>query len=419
MSSTVQPLRSDVVTAYPAPAAERARVPVEARLIAGYAVAAGLLVLAWAGPIARRMIRDGDFPFHLQSAEHFAATGRITVPHFLLQVTLGWLYATGLFPTIDSAGLAFFYVVHVLTAVVVLWFVAGSSRQPAALTASVMLAVAVLMSGPYLPRSAGPDMFLIGYFPANPYHNPTFILSKPLLVLLFAGAVASLTRFDPPTLRELTGTGVASVLVGLAKPNYLGCLVPVLSLMALWRLWRGKQFCWRRASVVVGASVVALGVSYAFYRSDRLGFESGIVFAPFTVVGLYSPSDAVTLVRKLLASIVFPLVVVAMWPRASWNSASMRLAWGAFAIGLFFSYFVAESGRRLGDGNFLWSGQMAAFMLFVVSAAFVRAELARERLWPGLARGLIVAIVLAMHVESGIRHALVKLEPLQWARWWI
>ena len=97
----------------------------------------------------------------------------------------------------------------------------------------------------------------------------------------------------------------------------------------------------------------------------------------------------------------------------------MRLAWGAFAIGLFFSYFVAESGRRLGDGNFLWSGQMAAFMLFVVSAAFVRAELARERLWPGLARGVIVAIVLAVHVESGIRHALVKLEPLQWARWWI
>ena len=77
---------------------------------------------------------------------------------------------------------------------------------------------------------------------------------------------------------------------------------------------------------------------------------------------------------------------------------------------MFFSYFVAESGTRLSDGNFLWSGQMAAF---------VRAELARERLWPGLARGVIVAIVLAVHVESGIRDALVKLEPLHWARWWI
>ena len=29
------------------------------------------------------------------------------------------------------------------------------------------------------------------------------------------------------------------------------------------------------------------------------------------------------------------------------------------------------------------------------------------------------AKVLAVHVESGIRHALVKLEPLQWVRWWI
>ena len=123
----------------------------------------------------RRMIRDGDFPFHFQSAEHFATTGRITVPHFLLQVTLGWLYATRLFPTIDAAGLAFFHALRVLTAVVVLWFVAGSRRHPAALTASVMLAVAVLMSAPYLPRSAEPDVFLIGYFPPNPYHNPTVI----------------------------------------------------------------------------------------------------------------------------------------------------------------------------------------------------------------------------------------------------
>jgi hypothetical protein len=154
------------------------------------------------------------------------------------------------------------------------------------------------------------------------------------------------------------------------------------------------------------------------YRSGQLGFESSIIFAPFTVLGLHASSDPASIAGKLFASIVFPLVVVAMWPGASWRSPSMRLAWGAFAISLFFSYFIAESGTRLGDGNFVWSGHMAVFVLFVVSAAFVRAELARARLWPGLMQGLIVAVVLAVHVESGIRHALVKLEAVQWARWW-
>jgi hypothetical protein len=416
----VQPLPSDVVTVYPAPAAERAHVRLSERLPLVYAAAAaGILILAWAGPIARRMINDGDFPFHLRSAEQFAAIGRITVPHFLLQVTLGSLYATGWFPTVDAAGLAFFYVVHVLTAIVVLWFIAGSSRHPASLAASVILAVGVLMSGPWLPRDVEPDMFLSGYFPANAYHNPTLLVAKPLLVLFFASALAALMRTGAPSGRELTASAAVSALVGVAKPNYLGCLVPLLSLIVGFRLWRERTVCWRRASFVIGAAALTVGASYAMYRSDRLGFESGIILAPFTVIGLHTSSAPASIAGKLLASIVFPLVVVAMWPGASWRSASMRLAWGAFAIGLFFSYFIAESGTRLGDGNFVWSGHMAVFVLFVVSAAFVRGELARERWWPGLARGAIVAIAFGLHVESGIRHVLVKLEPVQWGRWWL
>ena len=412
-------LPSDVITVYPAPAAERAHVRSSERLPLVYAAAAaGILILAWAGPMARRMINDGDFPFHLRSAEQFAATGQITVPHFLLQVTLGSLYATGGFPTIEVAGLVFFYVVHVLTAIAVLWFVAGASRHPASLAASVVLAVSVLMSGPLLPRGVEPDMFLSGYFPVNAYHNPTLLVAKPLLVLFFASALAALTRTGRPSRRELTASVVVSALVGLAKPNYLGCLVPLLSIIVCVRLWGKRPVCWRRASFVIGAAVLTLGASYVLYRSDRLGFESGVIFAPFAVMGLYTSADPASLAGKLLASIVFPLVAVAMWPAASWRSASMRLAWGAFAIALFFSYLIAESGPRLGDGNFVWSGHMAAFVLFVVSAGFVREELARERSWPGLARGVLVAIALGLHVESGIRHALAKLEPMQWARWW-
>jgi hypothetical protein len=256
----VHPLPSDVATVDPAPAAERAPVRVRELLPLVYAAAAaGILTLAWAGPIARRMINDGDFTFHLRSAEQFAATGRITVPHFLLQVTLGSLYATGRFPTIDAAGLAFFYVVHVLTAIVVLWFIAGYSRHPASLAASVMLAVSVLMSAPFLPRDVEPDVFLSGYFPVNAYHNPTMLVAKPLLVLFFASALAALMPTGPPSARELRASAAVSALLGFAKPNYLGCLVPLLSIVVGFRLWRERTVCWRRASVVVGAATLTLG----------------------------------------------------------------------------------------------------------------------------------------------------------------
>jgi hypothetical protein len=271
------------------------------------------------------------------------------------------------------------------------------------------------MSGTVLPRDVEPDMFLSGYFPANAFHNPTLLVAKPLLVLFFALALAALIPSGPPSGRELTAGAVVSALVGLAKPNYLGCVIPLLTVIAGARLWLGRTFCWRRAAVVVGAAALTLGASYALYRSDQLGFEGRVIFAPFAVFGLHTSSDPTPLAGKLLASIVFPLAAVLMWPAASWRSASMRLAWGAFAIALFFSYFIAESGPRLGDGNFVWSGHMAVFVLFVASAAFVREQLARERWWPGL---LIVAIALGLHVESGVRHALAKLELAQWARWW-
>jgi hypothetical protein len=127
--------------------------------------------------------------------------------------------------------------------------------------------------------------------------------------------------------------------------------------------------------------------------------------------------DAAAIARSLLASLAFPLAVAALWPRAAWRDPALRLAWGGTLVGLFISYFIAEAGDRLYDGNFLWTGQMAVFVLFVAAAAFVRGNLAGRN---GLlyARAAAVAIVLLLHVQAGIRHALVKLEPSAWLTFW-
>ena len=380
---------------------------------------AGLLGLAWGGPIMVRMMGDGDFPYHVAAAQQFANTGTISVPHFLLQVTLGALLATGLFASAAQAGLLFFCALYAATAGLVCWYVAQGTTRAGDLGASVALALAVLMAAPILPREE-PSLYLIGYFPPNAYHNPTLLIAKPLLILSFLSVVMALTRRGHAAMSEAALLVTPLVLLGLAKPNYLGCLIPVAAIGALGSTVRRREVSWWRVAAVCAAAFATLGVSYVLYRSEDLGFESAVIFAPLQVIALYAPIDAATIARSLAASLAFPLAVTAIWPRAAAADIRMRVAWAATLVGLFFSYFLAEGGGRLDHGNFLWTGQMAVFVLFVASAAFVRERLQLSSASAVMfGRALVVGVILLFHVESGLRHAAVKLEPSRWLTFWM
>ena len=390
---------------------------------------AGFAGLAWGGPIMARMIADVDFPFHIETAESFAASGRITMPHFLLQVLLGSVVASGVAPA-HQAALIFFQAIYTVTAALVCWYLIGAGGAGGAGRASgaggavvgVLLALAVLMSAPILPRGE-PDLYLIGYFPANVYHNPTMVLARPLLVLALACAVAAVTRVGPVTVRELIMLTGPVVLLGLAKPNYLGCLVPALGLAAMWDYTtaddRPPTLSWARVGAVCGAAVCTVGAMWLLYRALDLGQGAGVTFAPLAVIGHYAEVDPLSITRRVAASLAFPIGVTLLWPRAAWGDPGMRIAWAGMIVGILISYLLAEEGDRLYDGNFLWTGQMAVFVLFVAAAAFVTHRVTTGVLRAGtMARALAVSGVLWLHVESGIRHALVKVDPSRWLAFW-
>ena len=373
-----------------------------------------------------RMIADVDFPFHIETAESFASSGRITMPHFLLQVLLGSVVASRV-ASAQQVALFFFQAIYAVTAALVCWYLIGAGKASGAGKAGgavvgVLLAIAVLMSAPILPRGE-PDLYLIGYFPANVYHNPTMVLARPLLVLALACAVAAVTRVGPVAAREVILLAAPVVLLGLAKPNYLGCLVPALGLAAISEYAgatdRSRTLSWVRVGVVGGTAVCTLGAMWVLYRALDLGQGAGVTLAPLAVIGHYAEVDALSIARRLTASLAFPIGVTLLWPRAAWGDPGMRIAWAGMIVGILISYLLAEEGDRLYDGNFQWTGQMAAFVLFVAAAAFVTHHVTRTGLRAGtVARALAVSAVLALHVESGIRHAVVKVDPSRWLAFW-
>jgi len=245
------------------------------------------------------------------------------------------------------------------------------------------------------------------------------LMAKPLLVLSFAATVAALSGAGSVRIREVVLLAVPVALLGVAKPNYLACLLPVLAGGAAWSRLRGNDVSWVRVGTVAGAAIASLGSTFLLYQSEGLGLEGSVIIAPFEVIAKYTPVDPLSVAAHVLRSLAFPLVVTALWPRAAMRNVPMRVAWGAMAVGLFISYFLAEAGPRFDHGNFLWTGQMAVFVLFVAAAAFARDHLQlRSDSAVMFGRALALGVVLLFHVESGIRHVALKLEPAQWLAFW-
>jgi len=383
-------------------AADRQR-PLERVALYGVPIA---MCLWWFGPVLYRMTDLGDFPGHIRFAQAMAATGRVTIPHFGYELAMiavhalrpgaGWNSAAYVV-TMSGQLATVALLAHRMAASVPRW------SPGARIGLAALAAVALLLVQPALPLGAGRDPWLFGYFPPNQYHNPTTLLSKPLALALFAAGAAAVSGAPAGRLWGWLALVVAS---GIVKPSFLLAFLPAVGLMALWHARAAR---WRL--LIAGLfvpSVLLLLAQYALRYRLQADDGVSVTVAPLMVIGLYAPTDALTLVTRLALSVLFPLSVVAAFPQEAARDIRLPLAWLTFALGIVPGYLLAEAGGKASAGDFLWSGQLACFVLFAVSAAFLAARLgdAVERPFRAgtLARAAACGAVLAWHAVSGVQH---------------
>ena len=354
-------------------------------------------------PVVARMLEGGDFPDHIRFAQRLFESGQ-WLPHFGYQMFVIGVHQALPGMTWPGAAMTVTMAGTIATSLILAWWITSAMPyQPARFVLAAVLPVVLLTVQPVLlPGPVERDPWLIGYFPPNEWHNPTTLFSKPVMLVLFAlgvGAVAG----GRVSGRTVLG-GACLVLLSVAiKPSFLMAFLPVIALAAIVR--------WRRADwrlVVIGyalpAALFLAGQYLAYYASGASG--NSLRYAPLFAIGVFSPTDAATLWWKLSASIVFPAAVVLCFPGAM-RDLRLLLAWGTFLVALGWGYLLAEDGRQVDHGNLLWSGQLAAFLLFAVSAVWLVERLvgrpgsSRVSMW---ARTSICLAVLAWHFESGIRH---------------
>lgn len=250
-----------------------------------------------------------------------------------------------------------------------------------------------------LPVNFNLSQYYLGQFPANVWHNSTTIAVMPFVVLAFHAAYRYLKSPEATTFFWL---GFWSLLVYFIKPSILPIFVVTLPGFALLKHSFGKVF--RNAGVYALVMVVLLLWPMLFVSGGSNGKNAGggLAVGLFEVWSLYSN----TYLLSLLASLLFPLSVIAVYFKHAKSDFLLQLAWVAWFIAFAMFAILYETGEFMKAGNLGWQVIMASYLLFLASLTFFNKHLkGQER--TGFKEYTVGAIFL-LHLLSGLVY-LVKM----------
>lgn len=388
--------------------------PVDAATLLVLLLLVGLLAVV----MSARQINEGiydDYYKHMTDAKRLIALDwNPPFPHFLH----AWLMASFYTYFTDSMAVAstvvstlYYLVMAMGTCAILRRAITGSFTVLKAallvmLTGSLLIVMPMNLLTPFNPVS-----LYLGYIAPSPYHNPTTILMKAFAVLQLPLAIRIFAIPDKKAPLWLVAlTTILTVLALLGKPNYTMSMLPVLVLMGgFWWLILRQPVDWRL--MLIGWIIPALPVlwwQYTMAFDTNTAFSGGIVFAPLQFFSFVEP-NLWTVPIKLILSMLFPLGVVLLHPRAALKDTALLLTWSVYGVTLVQAYFLNQSGAQAMHGNFLWGAFVGLFVVFIYSWVYLL-RLYRDR--ESWSWRLYLCIGLYMlHVVSGVFWFLINLLP--------
>ncbi len=348
---------------------------------------------------------SGDFQLHWWFAYELAHGVPPDTPHMLYQVLLiavKMLLPGGLITYLQASAVvtALAYASMVLTCYHLFVGVLRQTDKPQPAVQAARLALAMMFVGPFnLITGLLSQDYYWGYVVANAHHNPTSTLLKPMALLLFLGVLRAFVppqedqtpqsaRISPILIAALTVLGVVS---SFAKPNFTIALLPALVLFgAWWLLVRRGTLRWG----LLLSLGISLGLIVVLQSVLQVNTRGGIELAPLRVAGFFD--SPVTLLFKVLLSLVFPLFVTAAYFPQARRDTGLLLAWLSFGCAYVPYLLFSEpiSGNWL-HGNFIWGPQITAFILCIMSTRLLAQQ-------PGKTRAYRASLLLLLvHVLCG------------------
>ena len=326
-----------------------------------------------------------DLDIHIAYAQQLRSLADLTSPHFLFQVLLNGIHALGL--SYETAAAWLLGSCYGGMAVLI-----GHDIERRGVVLSplrtVMLVTALLLASHIFLLTIFRRNLYAGYFVPIAYHNPTQQLNKLFALWIYFVYRSQFLSAQPARLSSIPVLAGLCVSSALSKPSFLIAFVPTAAMYAardlITRRWRQVLVC------IAGIGVPsALILAWQARMAYGVGTPVQVAFAPFVVF------DASQTLYKLPASLAFPLVVAAAawWTRTS--DAGLRFIWILTALALFATLGLVETGERMMQGNFAWTGQTAVFLVYVESMLFLLTQ-------PRQAWVRSAWVVFGVHVVCGL-----------------
>jgi hypothetical protein len=369
------------------------------------AFAVVLLAAAISSPILYKMIltgNPGDYGFHLDIAAKMQANPSILTPHFLYQLVTIFIRKLLHINDIYMSGFISAVALEMLMAFVL--FRVILRKTACTIPTAIFLSISLMIVIPAAFLVFKDHHLYFGYIGVNVYHNPTITALKPFAILLF---FLTADAIDTPNQNKyFTFYILINILSLIAKPSYAICLIPAVFCYVIYLLIQKKSFNhkWIIGGLFLPTILILIFQFYIAYASERLlnvtGEESKIIFAPLEVMRNFSPF----LLPKFFMSFIFPFAVGVLYFKKVIRDKYLVISWTAFGFGSAYTYIMAESGRRLSHGNFLWSGQICLLILFVTTMLFLINEVHNKydiTLNRFDAKGFFCFLIYGVHVIFG------------------
>ena len=235
------------------------------------------------------------------------------------------------------------------------------------------------ITGRHLP---GIEYRYKGVFSPNPYHNATYMATRPFAIICFFMFADILQNYEKKfSWKKGILFGLFLLLTTMTKPSFTFVLVGTAGLIMLYRLIRSR-FSNIRPTIFLGLMFLPTfcDLLYQFFGvfGPKEGEETGVGFGWLTAWQYHSGNIPLA----VLLGLAFPILVLIIHYKELKTDNVYRFSVQVAGMGLIMALVLYEKGFRLPDMNFSWGYMHGMFFAFVGAAiVLLRSTVMKTKRW--------------------------------------
>lgn len=212
----------------------------------------------------------------------------------------------------------------------------------------------------------GNNFVYLGTGTPNPWHNPTYLISRPFAILTFIFSIILLKQAIDNKIEWLKVMllSLSAMFCMWFKPSFLISFLPALAITLLW-LWYKGQVKFKQliifGLIVIPALLVMMYINHLVYENAS---ASQIKFA----IGDFWKQHNKPVIVSILLGTLFPLYVLIISRKEL--KLDFVLASINYLLAFLIVFFMTETGIRAEHGNFFWTYMFAMFFMFLVATKY-------------------------------------------------